>query len=705
MKTKYYDRSGFTLVEILISMSILSLALAMAISGWLYVFRGEKMISVQNKLDIDVRSAMERVRADLRLSSIDKIYYYPEGPGPYTAISLPLARDDDGDGVIEMDADGKIIWDQTVIYHVWAGTPNELRKTVFDPRNNSRTPAEMQAQLDSVVTYGNGSMTPDSATARTSTLFRNLFEWKIYGKGAQYDSYHPSVLRDRSVVFGSVILTPGPHYFTFRVVGKNALSSGYGIGLDSIVMSPCGVPREAEAQTVYASEGPAPVAQYMEGGSWDGNYQLSFPATAVDDSFTLVMENDRWEETNFKATGSQCDDALVDFIDTWTPKDYVVCCMPPTTNWRASLQTLDYYPVKTAGPEVQGAAVRVLLRGANMLDGNGIKNSGQLHCIWVYAATNRDLTILGAYFSECDSETDFTPNAKDAGIVLEKPSPYGGGGATAFTIGKGSYARLEPPSSTPIYIEREKSYFVTFLVADDPTKCGCTRWEQKQVNPSNPVPPGCYVIDRTSAPDLSVAQAANWSSYSNLDVSPYLYAVEHVHCLAASNGTWTSQIVDTHIDAPTYQSLTWNDSKPYGTALKMRLRTANNEDMSDATAWSNISPMSAGGAINPPSKRYVQVQAEMFSDSVDHFNVPKLKDFTVKWNGETRLADIGGTITQSPSNGVFEILLDGDIIIKRGVRIDLTIFEWVRGFSRAGGTSNLLTSTMSAEVEPRNTGK
>ena len=75
------------------------------------------------------------------------------------------------------------------------------------------------------------------------------------------------------------------------------------------------------------------------------------------------------------------------------------------------------------------------------------------------------------------------------------------------------------------------------------------------------------------------------------------------------------------------------------------------------------------------------------------------------WNGETRVADIGGTITQSPSNGIFEILLDGSNIIKRGVTIDLTIFEWVRGFSPAAGTSNLLTSTVSAEVEPRNTGK
>jgi hypothetical protein len=199
-------------------------------------------------------------------------------------------------------------------------------------------------------------------------------------------------------------------------------------------------------------------------------------------------------------------------------------------------------------------------------------------------------------------------------------------------------------------------------------------------------------------------RAANWSGNTNVIESPYLFGVEHVHCLAASNGTWTSQIVDTQITAPTYTTLTWNEDKPSGTTLKMKVRTGNYEDMSDATAWSNLTGMTAGGAISPASRRFVQVQAETTSDSTRYY-VPSLKDFTVKWNGESRVADIGGTIMQSKSNGVFEILLDGSNIIKRGVTIDLTIFEWVRGFSPGPVGSNILTSTVSSEVEPRNTGK
>ena len=256
----------------------------------------------------------------------------------------------------------------------------------------------------------------------------------------------------------------------------------------------------------------------------------------------------------------------------------------------------------------------------------------------------------------------------------------------------------------PFYIEREKSYLVSFLVADEFLNHGCRCWYQYPVNPSNPTPPGCYMIPGSANPDTNVTQAMDWSSNTNVVISPYLLAVENVRCLAPSNGTWTSQIVDTHLSAPTYTTLTWNKDIPTGTTLKMKLRTGNNEDMSDATDWTNVTAMTAGGAINPASRRYVQVRAEMWSDSTRNY-VPSLKDFTVKWNGETRVADIGGTITQTPSNGVFEILMDGSNIIKRGITIDLTIFDYVRGFSPGPTSSNMLTSTVSAEIEPRNTGK
>ena len=180
-----------------------------------------------------------------------------------------------------------------------------------------------------------------------------------------------------------------------------------------------------------------------------------------------------------------------------------------------------------------------------------------------------------------------------------------------------------------------------------------------------------------------------------------LYALEHVHCLAASNGTWTSQITDTHLAAPSYSDIAWNAVKPSGTALRMKIRTGNNEYMTDAPAWTSVTAMTSAGPISPPSRRYVQVRCEMDSSS-DGWSVPYLKDFTVKWTGESKVVDIGGTMTTGPGYGIYEILVDDKQLVK-GITIDLTIFQDVVGFRGIG--SNRMTSTISGEVEPRNTGR
>ena len=153
MKNSCITQSGYSAVEMVIALAITTLVVASATSGWLYCVRGERMNSTQTELDIAVRNSMENLKHDLRLSSLDKMFFYPPGPGPYPAISFPMAADTNNDGLVEMDATGtNILWASTVIYHVWTGTPNELRKTVFYPRDNTLTPAQCQAQLGSVVT-------------------------------------------------------------------------------------------------------------------------------------------------------------------------------------------------------------------------------------------------------------------------------------------------------------------------------------------------------------------------------------------------------------------------------------------------------------------------------------------------------------------------------------------------------------------------
>ena len=691
MKTNNHSLiKGYTLIEVMLSVVILSAVFAMAILGWLYVIRGERMNNVQNELDIDVRGAMERIKAELRLSSLDHICYYPAGIGPYTAMSFPMARDDDGDGLIELDGNGKVIWDKTMVYHVWSSSPNQLRLTVFDPRDNSLTDAQRQEQLNSVVVNGNGNSTYNSANSETIPIFENLFDWSVHAKGASYDAYNPTLDRELNVSFGSIVLSSGSHEFRFRTVGKNSSSSGFKIGLDSLVVSPCGARREAEAQTIAAQLGATPEGEYRSEGSWGGNYQLTFPATSTGQYVTLSMENDRWEETNFRETGALCEDTIVEFDQQLSPKDFVVRMVNQTNTWQANWQTLNDVPSSSSNAALQGCAVRIPIRGAMQPDGGAILYNGPVHCIYFYAAASKPLRILGAYLQESASDDAYGMDISGPGIELYSVDT----GRPDVTISAGYLSRFT--NSTPINIQKEKSYFITFLVADDPGNSDARTWDDRHT----PQLVNSYILPASEVPTLADC-TTSWSMRTNVLSDTRIFAVEHIHILAASNGVFTSQIFDTHMDAPPYTEMTWNSIKPSGTALKMKVRTGNNSDLSDAPSWSNITAMTSSGSINPGNKRYIQFQACLYSGTAGYY-VPTLQDVAIRWTGANTVADIGGTVTKGPEYGVFDVYVDGKPLTK-GLTIDLTIYEDVIGFSGKG--SNRMTSTMSAEIEPRNTGK
>lgn len=694
------SRSGFSLTELLVAVLIFGIALAGAIAGWLFVLRGERMNSIQNELDMDVRKALERLKAELRLSSVDKIFFYPAGVGPFTAISFPMARDDDDDGLVELDATNRIIWDQTVLYHVWQSTPHQLRRTVFDPRDNNLTPSQRQEQINAVATAGNGAGTHNGANATTTVLFQNLFTWQILGKGAVFDAYHPTLRRMVGVNLGSFLLAPGAHSFKFSAVGKNPSSSGYKIGLDALVVSPSGLEREGEAQTVTAQSGGTATADYRSTGSWSGNYHLLFPATAVGHTLTLSMENDRWEETNFRGTASVCDNTIVVFDDALTPKDFVARLQPPNTTWLASEQTLDQASGSTTGQLLKGAAVRVLVRGGSQPDGGAILNNGPFNFALFYAASHARLNIIGAYIAEAADPFNYTPDiVPGTGRQLffgNPPSPE-------MNIPEGSFGMGQLATGQSLEIQKEKSYVVSFMVT--PGESGYTdarSWRELHTgDATNPAPPGCFVIPGSAAPPLTVLTDATWSGRPDLETRDRLYALERVYVLAPSNGTFTSQIADTQLSAPVYQDIAWNSVRPSGTTLGLKVRTGNQEDLSDAASFSNLTAMTSGGSINPGNKRYAQFQAVM-TPGYGGWYVPSLKNVTIRWTGENRLADIGGAMTIGPDYGIWELKID-DKPLTKGVTVNLTIYKDL--LSIGGGSSNRLTSASVIEVEPRNTGK
>lgn len=698
---------GFTLVETMAALGIFILVLVMALNSWMYIVRMERVNSVQNELDIQVRTTMERLRQDLRLSSLDHIFVYPQGSPTNSAISFPKARDDNGDGLIELDANGKIIWDVTLVYHVWQATPNELRLTTFDPRDNSLTDAQRQSQLESVVLNGNGYATFNGQNARTRALFRNLFTWNVRGRGAQFDLYSPQVVRMRNVDIGTALLGPGNHAFKFTVLGKNALSTGYKLGLDQLVVSPCGIEREAEDQLATATySGATPIREYMSQGAWGANYQLAFPASGPGASFTLTMENDRWEETNFKGEGALCEDTVVFFDETLSPADFVVS-LPGGTSWLASAQTGDTAPNTTSTDALKGFAIRVLIRGGQMADGGALDWDGPLYAVVVrgpWLVTTKRLCIRGAFIAEAASHTSYSPDAAYAGKPL---TFYDTGGVLIGSVadippGGTVYARL---TNETFIIDRSKSYIISFLVDSTPAKCDSRYWVQTNKAGWASTPPGSYIIPPSGSPDLAMTRAAVWSTNSSLQISDRLYAIEAILASPLS-GQFTSHIVDTGQAAPQYTQIGWNALKDPGSDLYMRVRTGNMKDMSDALAWASVPLMSAPGSLSGlASKRYVQFQAVVTGswNTVTHtLNRAKLRDVNIRWNGITKLTDIAGTFTMGPDYGIMEVTVNNKPLI-RGMTIDLTIYKDVPGFGGRG--SNRLTSTLTTEVEPRNTGK
>ena len=692
---------GFTLTEMSVATLVFTISTAMALSGFTYVLRAGQQRQIQNELDIDVQKAMERIRHDLRLSSLNEAFFYPAGAGPYTAISFPMARDDDGDGAVEVDENGEVIWDRTLVYHVWQGDPTQLRLTVFDPRDNTLTDVQRQAQIDSVVANGNGSAAPNGAHAQTRVVFENLFTWTISPEGATYDAYASALSRDVGVVLGSVPLDTGSHVFRFDVIGKNSQSSGYKVGADNFFVSPSYGAREGEAQLpVTQQSGAAAVAELMSGGSWDGNYQLSFPATGAGQYFTLTMNNDRWEETNFRQTGSIKDNVQVLFDSGLTPNDFVVALEGYGYNWNVTDQTADPVGGSSGYDQLRGCAVRLLMRGEEMAYGNWIPYDGG-NVIALFRGSSVPghpeyrFTIREVHIAECADHETPTP---DVVASTDKKLRFWNGSAWAdgMTIENGSSAWAYYPATGSFPIEKEKSYIVSFLVADVADQGTCHRWADRR----DATTPSAYIIPRTNAPTAADLVDATWSDRADIITSTNLFSFQYLYTSLPTNGFFESGPFDTQLAAPAFSSMSWNAQVPSGCSLKMKVRTDDHDDMSGATAWSNVTAMTSGGAISPGSKRYVQFRAEMTPDSTFWGSAsPKLKDVTIQWTGEKRMVDVGGTFTKGPNYGIFKLSVDGNPI-KTGVTIDLEIFKDTRGFV---GTKRM-TSSLVSEVRPRNTG-
>lgn len=306
------SKAGFTLSELCISGSLSVVVIGMAMLGFVEITQVWHREAIVNELALDLGKAMDWLKHDLRLSSVGvgHMAFYPANGADYTAISLPRAVDTDGDGLLERDSESDITWNETVIYHVRPGDPDELRRTVFTSRNQDSTPAQLYTQLKLVVESTNSSQMALAAlggeSVQSRVIFKNLVNMTIRPPDMSFDGYSPTYTKHKRISWGSVVLDSGTHKLKFTVVGKNDNSSGYKVGIDSFALSTSYSQRDGETYlrtgSGYAAGTGTIVAVDMSsyGASWNGKCQMTYDASSPSNTIVIMVPNDQWTDTNFR---------------------------------------------------------------------------------------------------------------------------------------------------------------------------------------------------------------------------------------------------------------------------------------------------------------------------------------------------------------------------------------------------------------------
>jgi len=293
-RDRWIGQQGFTLMELMVASSVAVLVLVGAMAGLVHALQLWRAAGIRAELHLDLEKSMERMQDDLRLSSvgIGLMSFYPADGSAYSAISFPLSRPGTN-GLLQRDVGGNIVWDTTVIYHVRPGSPDELIRSTFHPRNPAASPEDIYEQLVAVVQSTNTVALQNAAlageTASSRTIFRNLVDLAFRPPEMRFDGYAPQYEHGGTLNWGSIVLSNGVHELTFTVEHKNAASSGYKLGVDRMALSYSGSPREGEAVLPADSRPVAPyfrasvsggslVAQDMSsyGAAWQGRSQLTY---------------------------------------------------------------------------------------------------------------------------------------------------------------------------------------------------------------------------------------------------------------------------------------------------------------------------------------------------------------------------------------------------------------------------------------------
>lgn len=752
------NNKGFTFTEVMFVGVIAMIVIATILSSWIFTHKTWAVEGEKTQLRINLLKATETIQEDLRLSSGIHMSFYPAGAvgGVYTAISMPLAVTDE-DGFFAVDESNNIIWDKTVIYHIFKeqdGTKT-LRRTVFDNRDNTLTKEERYAQLANLVAGVAGR----TGNALTEDKFLvNLEVFDISTQSSMIDFYMDTLEAERvgKLVFGWALMSAGDHTIRFEVTGKNDDSSGYAFGIDSLMIEPCGSPREAE----YYSSSFAPSGALVSDGNnvnivngtmWGNDNYLEYDASRVGAYIEITDYYDLWRESSFENAGLNNTMVYGDEVrvklelpaDRESGKEEIA--------WTAYAQTTD---AVSGGSDEYLPGYPITVR--TIISNDKIDMEGDLVRVKFKSATRNPLKIERAYITRRDVNENGLVN--DASGV-SPPSDYhmhqelffrdeydmDSDGSTSDIV---RYLYIPPGSEVwsewvafP-FVQNDAAgigndYFITFCIPDmedvvfpsgwssfDAGAPDCKAWYGASTN-TYYITTGSYTSDL-----LPAAGTPDWSGYV-VDTADEVYVATEIDTWK-STGTVESGIFDTQQSSPSYNKIKWSENSPTGTQTLLKARSSNDEDMAGASDWSAI----AGSASNPHGIsigdwRYVQFLAEISTDlfweapgynvnypdyvdeqrsGVNVYDFPMrggeylvtgiysawVDDVEIDWPGEDKVCLISGYVAKRNDYGQAKITIDGQDLVKT-LSIQVGVLKEVQ--------DREIREESVIEVEPRNTGK
>ena len=770
MTTKtYFKQGGFTLLELMISLGILSLVIGMTMSSWLSFMQKSNRVNAQAGLDMESRSIIENFRAEMSKTSRESIIFYPENSAPYQAVAFALPADQDGDGLMDMNpATSNILWRQTVVYHIFnqpSPKPPQMRRTQFNNRYGAATYLERYGQVQAVVASGSGtSACLGSETASTRVMFENLFTGRLWHAEARFDGYAPTPNTKELVNFGVTPVGPGPQLITFTIVDKNPLSSGRKFGIDRLTASASGwfmeselLPNTATIPKTYAGMGVA-----------SAGYGLLAATTANGQEVNLTLNNDAIEECLFIGGHRNVvlSNTVVRFDTEYKPTGFdngVICTKLAgdwTNAWRATeqAQRSEQPYVYWYMPTNQYTIVRIPILSDPTLNADGepssygIKKSGFNPVVRVFKSLyNGGINLIAASFviipkAELPTKVvdgiEVVDNAAIGPIIGDTPEiiPLDIWQNGAVTTWKNAIPNSTQPNPAPGTIELHNSTKRNIVVPMGSTlmlqlaievPSGTSSDNRAIVKPMNrPDLPGCWFKRATTSLEKDLAlQSLNWGTDCiSTNCIPFLRTLVVNY---PDEGSYVSHPFDTTDTSGTQKKMLWEQLMPAagGGAFDIFARTGNSisEDgyeIEDASDWSSLSPLTStppadGVAIG--TGRYVQFRTTFESQrsarSPDdgppihspsatykgpyRNDTPHLRWVRITYPGQNKYVDVAGELLKGPDRGIFTVKVNGKELV-RGVTMEIEIFKDIRG---VGGVPLRITSAVSAEVDPRNSGK